>query len=81
MRGVTATELTAVVEDVTAADGVRKVVGGVPIGGTIGANAPIAPGQEIDSTGYFSAEIAPCAAIQRHLIAGTVRFMRWHRCE
>ena len=59
VSGPTAAELTAVVDDVAAANGVRTVVGGVPIGGTVGAAAPMAPGQEIDSTGYFSAEVAP----------------------
>ena len=34
VSGPTAAELTAVVDKVTAADGVRKAVGGVPIGGT-----------------------------------------------
>ncbi len=63
VRGPTAAELTAVVEKVTAAEGVSKAVGGVPIGGTVGVAAPMTPGQEIDSTGYFSAEVAPCAAI------------------
>ena len=63
VRGVTAAELTSVVDKVTAADGVRKTVGGVPIGGQVGAVSPGVPGQQIDSTGYFSAEVTPCAAI------------------
>ena len=61
--GPTVAELTSVVNEVAAADGVRKVVGGVPLGGTVGVTAPAVPGQQIDSTGYFSAEVTPCAAI------------------
>ena len=55
--------MTAVVELVAGADGVTRVVGGVPLGGTVGAPAPINTGGEFDSAGYFFAEVAPCAAI------------------